>query len=211
MSFPTTSILDDFNRANDTDIAGSLSWIASLFGQSGIDIFNNQAQCTNIVNDYRNNVWNQSFGDAEVYVTLIDVNHGVNEVSIGVRFSGSGSTPNGYFLYWQYNNGTQTVGFYRFDSGSPTQIGSNISVSLSNGDKLGFSVIASTLTAYTYTGGAWSSIGTRTDSTYGAAGNLWFYGRRAETEWLCDDFGGGEVVSATPIPVFMNQYRQRRT
>lgn len=193
MSFPTTSVLDNFNRADTVDITGSLSWISPLFGHTAFGILSNQVENAG---SNSNNVWNGSYTDAEVYITLVDTIYGVNKVALGVRFD---SNPNGYFLYWNQNNGTQYVRFYRYDSGAATQLGADISVSFSAGAKLGLSIVGSTLTAYADTGSGWASIGTRTDATYASAGNLWLYGFNDSATWLCDDFGGGEVVAASTL------------
>jgi RHS repeat-associated protein len=61
----------------------------------------------------------------------------------------------------------------------------------SAGDKLGFRAVGSTLTAYHYTGGAWSSVASRTDSTY-ASGYIGL--ESYSTSWTLDDFGGGAAV-----------------
>lgn len=191
MAFPTTSVLDNFNRANTADIAGSLSWIGPAFGHASFGITGNQADGT--ANTNCNNFWNQTYVDTEVYITLSDLFYGGNRVAVGARYDDSPNV-NGYFLFWQYGGGTQSLGMYRHDSGVATQLGANFTITdLVPGDKIGLSVIGTTLTAYVYQGGVWTSLGTRTDSTY-SSGILWLFSRWDTTNWLADDFGGGEVV-----------------
>lgn len=205
MTFPTTSILDNFNRADTSNISGSSSWGAStLFGQSAFGITSNQldtiaANC--------NNIWTPTYTDTEVYITINDAMYGTNRIALGARFSGSGSTPNGYFVFWKHDN--DTIGFYKYTSGASSQIGTDISIVLSAGDKFGMSVIGNTLTAYAYQSGAWSSIGSQTDSTYTSAGYLWVFARLNSTANLMDDFGGGEVVSSSAVPIFYHQLQQQ--
>lgn len=193
MSFPTTSILDNFNRADTTDITGSLSWVTDPFFLTPLGISGNR--CANYGGGPQGVLWNNTYTDAEAYITLIDVFYDNNNVAVGARYV----TDNGYFLYFSNGNGTQTLGFYKHVSGTASQIGTNISVSLVSGDKIGLSVIGTTLTAYTYTSGAWSSVGTQTDSTHSSGGALWLFANERASVTDLDDFGGGTVVAAATI------------
>ena len=67
---------------------------------------------------------------------------------------------------------------------------------MSAGDSIGMSMVGSTITVYyKASGGSWTSLGTRTDSTYTAAGRLQL------GQWLSssgvastiDNFGGGAI------------------
>ena len=190
-SFPSTPILDDFSRTNTSDIAGSLSWIAGPFGLDSLGINNNH--CGIIGGGYKNNIWNISYIDTEIYVTILDNAHGDNEMAIGARFN---SDVGGYFLYWKNNGGNQTIGIWRYDNSVPTQIGTNISVNLASGNKIGLSVIGTTLKAYIYQNGIWSNVATETDTTH-SSGFLWLYGRLDNTILAYDDFGGGGTIDTT--------------
>jgi hypothetical protein len=68
------------------------------------------------------------------------------------------------------------------------------------GDKLGLECIGSTIAAYVFQSGAWSQLGTRTDSTYSAAGKIGVRLSDAGSNSRIDDFGGGTVVGGAPSP-----------
>lgn len=192
MSFPTTSILDNFNRADGT-LTDDPDWVSGVT----TDFLVASNQC-NDPNGFCDDFWNHSYTDTEVYITLnSDCFQNDNRVAVGCRYAIS--PLNGYFLYWRYNSGSQTLGFWKHVNGVDSQIGTDISVSLVAGNKIGLSVIGTTLTAYTYTSGAWSSVGTQTDSSH-SSGLLWLFALMSNgTGVNLDDFGGGTVVAAATI------------
>lgn len=199
MTFPTTSILDDFNRA-DGAITGTSNWISPLFSHASLSITSNQLFNNSVFNE--NNVWNVSYTDSEAYITLTDMAYGTNRVAVGVRFAGSGSTPNGYFAFYLHDS--TVVQLHRYDSGTPTQLGSDYSFTASAGDKLGISAIGTTIKAYIYSSGSWSEVLSATDSNY-SSGLLWLYEKYNATNVILDDFGGGEVVAGGALNIFGNQ------
>lgn len=195
MAFPTTSILDSFTGADQNPLAGN--WTKATYGT-----FNDLKRVSNAVTTATSNsndcldYWNASdFGpDVEIYITAASVSSDTF-ILLGARYTSGG---NGYKIDW--DNGTSRVRVWRDDAGVRTQLGANITQSMSNGDSIGMSIIGSTITIYyKASGGSWTSIGTRTDSTYTSSGRLqlgmWLFSS-GET---IDNFGGGTINHiATP-------------
>lgn len=183
MTFPTTSVIDDFNRANGG--LGS-NWTAGYFGDSALTITSNQI--TSSVNNWGANYYNTSFGpDIEAYITVSSSPNGSKILHF--RLTGSlTSSPSGYYVNFGF--GTIT----RLDSGSETQLGASFSQSISAGDSIGVSIVGSTITVYHKSAaGSWAVVTTRTDSTYSAAGKVAL--EIDNNSIRLDDFGGGTVVT----------------
>lgn len=106
----------------------------------------------------------------------------------------TGTTPDGYYL----SIDSAGCSIWRADNGSPTQLGSAFAFTVSSGDSLGLSVVGSTLTAYYKSGsGSWTTLGSRTDATYSAAGNLMIIATDAGA--VLDDFGGGTITATRTL------------
>lgn len=194
MAFPTTSVLDDFNRAN-TGPPPSASWsTGAIPGNGGMKVVSNQVGGdTNSGCDAYYNV--ATYGpDSEAYITLAVKPATTAEfwwLSLRLATPGTAGV-DGYEIDVTSN----AVSIWRVTNGGYTQLGSDISVTFANGEKLGAEIIGSTLAVYRYTGGAWgAALGTRTDSTYSAAGSIGIGADEAAMRG--DDFGGGTVVTAS--------------
>jgi hypothetical protein len=212
MSFPTTGILDNFDRANAANLGANWSlfhaWAggsSSSFGISSNTVYNDNT--SDWVDMYYNPA---TYGpDCECYLTLstLPVYDGM-----GVKLRGKDPGANSDCYEVVVSLASPNVwGIYRMDDGVETRLGSSFTQSVSAGEKIGIEAIGDTIKAYHYTGGAWSekSSGGRVDSTYGAAGYLTFYGEGSDV-WRYDDFGGGTVAGGggTVVPVFMASHRQ---
>ena len=171
MAFPTTGVLDSFTRAN-VGPPPSASWSYPWYpGDGGTQVFSNQ--CRSKAN-YGDAYWNVgTFGpSSEVYCTISTLSPTNYIVYINLRtINPNSSTLCGYYIRYT-NAATDTVQFYRVDDTVETQLGATISQDFSNGDGIGFDAVSSTLTAYRQSSGAWSSVGSRTDATYTAAGYI---------------------------------------
>jgi hypothetical protein len=185
VSFPTTGVLDDFNRS-DEGPPPSASWTDI---DSGLQVISNQcggASGTNL------SYWDvETFGpDCEAYWTII--NYSAEQGPLArLQDVGSMGTLDGYCVYV---NGLDTIAVVRFDNGVPTQLGADISQTIEAGDKIGVECIGSDIKAWYDDGGAgWGEIGSRSDATYGAVGYIAGYIKDASQR--CDDFGGGTVVT----------------
>ena len=201
MTFPTTGILDNFNRTDANPLDGS--WDNRFRTDSDLKIVSNQLAAS------RAGYWcggrynAATYGaDCEVYASIPVAGN----ITLGARMDADLSAPDGYYI--QYDNSTHVLRIRRLANNVGTTLGADIGLTISDNDKLGMSVVGTTITAWRYTSGAWSELGSRTDSTYSAAGYLSI--EIYETTIRIDDFGGGTVVTSAAVPVYMNQYRQRR-
>ena len=200
MAFPTTSVLDAFTGTNGDDLPTYSGNWSQTAGIANLEIQSNSATATS--NGTNNsNYWNASnFGpDSECYVT-ISTKHGTgNAVVCGVRHQQetSGATIAGYWIYSLTNTGTDQYTLERLDNGVITQLGADFAQEITAGDSIGIEAVGSTLTAYYHNGSSWSSLGTRTDSTYSGAGKLLLF--CSDTSARLDGFGGGTVSSGTEI------------
>ncbi len=187
MAFPTTGILDNFNRANEGP-PPSANW--TTLGSYGLKVVNNVC-VGNTASQYNAGYWSaQAFGpDSEVYAKVPNI---ANYLDVLARLDAAQN--NGYLLHMQ---STTVLQVFRVDSGATTQIGSNITLgtALVAGDQVGMEITGDEIKVYTKQGGgAWTQRGsTITDSTYGDAG---YIGARVySTTQQIDDFGGGTVVA----------------
>lgn len=180
MAFPTTGVLDNFNRADSSGLGAS--WTGSLWaGEPTFDIVSNAAKSAA---NYRSNYYNVStFGpDAECYATWSG-----GRGWLYVRVNGTGATLNAYGCRAETTVGTNAI--IRIDNGVETVLGAAFAIPTS-GDQVGISAVGSTITCY-YNG---VSQATRTDATYSASGYLGFEGAGT---CVFDNFGGGTIVTAT--------------
>jgi hypothetical protein len=88
--------------------------------------------------------------------------------------------------------------FYRVDNDVYTLLGAAVTaVGWAAGDKIGFEASGTSLTGYRHNGASWSSVGSRTDATYGSAGYIGIYIDRQTGRF--DNFGGGTIVAASTV------------
>ena len=193
VNFPTTGVLDDFNRSNSGTLGAN--WI-SVFSDLSISSNRAAGSSSSDNDDYYNAA---SYGpDVEAYTTITTLPGNNNYVQLWARLDVTNT--NLYLLEYEQLSGTDAVRFYRVDGGSSiVQIGSTINQNFSAGDLLGLRIVGSALTAwYKPTGGSWTLLGSVMDGTYDNAGyiGLGIYG----TTGRVDDFGGGNVTGMSLAP-----------
>ena len=183
MAFPTTGILDNFNRANEGP-PPSASWTNV---ENGLEV--NSNTCKGDANNLGNwSNWNvETFGpDCECYITLTNQ----SAENLYARLTSVNTWDDGYSVTVFQNE----VQIYRLDDGGRTQLGATIAQTSVSGDKLGMEIIGSSVTAYYDDGGAgWGSIGVRSDGAYSNAGYLGV--RVFDNDREFDDFGGGTIAA----------------
>lgn len=203
MAFPTTGILDNFNRANEGP-PPSANWSGPVVvGESRLVVSANAVQgenATSICSGW----WNPStFGpDSEAFITLVSGGALVAFFGVQLRLAGPNTAGVDGYLFDAAALADELV-IYRLDNGVYTQLGVTIAATWANGDALGGEIIGSTLQSYRKpSGGAWGAIGTsRTDATYTAAGFISFRSTGDGTSHVPgDDFGGGTVVTGVTYP-----------
>ena len=187
---PTTSVLDNFNRANGP-VGSNWSLIKSS-GFTGMNVSGNVAVDASTT-VYAFNYWNAaSFGpDAEAYVTV--ASYSGDTVRVGARVIG-GTNYSGYFVSV---SSTGAWSIIRIDNGgSPVTLASGVTQQISTGDRIAIRIIGSVVTALHYTaGGGWGQVlgyDTASDAVrYTAAGRLALEFRAG----AFDDFGGGSITA----------------
>lgn len=192
MSFPTTSVIDNFNRA---DGGLGAAWQADSAGDSALAILTNQivgvanlAAAAYTVAKYANNQ------EAFVDVPVVDATAGAF-VQLNLRADGL-ALNNVYFLRYHHDTG-QWEFRKRVAGGASAQFGTPVTQAITAGDTIGFSVIGSTLTAYRKTGGVWTQIMQTVDSSVpGTGGDLIGMQISSGASALArlDNFGGGVVA-----------------
>ncbi len=200
MSFPTTGILDNFNRAN-VGPPPSASWsqaFSGVFGQ--FKVVSNRAAVNSLVSGYAENYYNAASygGDCEAYVTIVTKPANTTIFGLGIRMVDlvGAVNPDGYMLFLSALSGTDTLQIDRIDNGVRNILGTAVSQEVSNGDAIGIRAIGSALTCwYKASGGSWTQLFSRTDATYSAAGRIEIITTSAAT--VLDDFGGGTYVPYT--------------
>lgn len=194
MAFPTTPILDNFNRADSGPPAGP-NWTTPA-GYTGWKVLSNLcAPSAGTAVSYAG-YWNVSnFGpDCEAYITWTTRGGTNDEVDLWLR-ADTALSGTGYFCEFfgasnvrVYKNGTETA---------PNLILS-LTQAISSGDGLGFSAVGSLLTVwYKPSAGSWTSIGSVTDTTHTGSGTIGITGwTGTDTNQRMDDFGGGTIYPA---------------
>lgn len=204
MAFPTTSVLDNFNRTTETPLSDGGNWTNPLiFGNSQINtISNTVAQGSSTSNSaYRSNT---TYGpNSEAYITLAGKS-GNNLVAVYARMANPNSSgaSDGYDVSIAISGSTDTMRVGRIDNDGRTIIAS-ASQEVSAGDSIGLECNGSTISAYYKpSASGWNATPTAstTDATYGSAG---YVGLQLNgTNHTADDFGGGTIpassVSITP-------------
>jgi hypothetical protein len=180
MAFPTSALLDNFNRANEGP-PPSANWVTDV-GYAGLIVASNA--CTRNAASSAG-AWNTSFvADQEIYADLIDP----TDCSLNIRLvTANNLASNHYQLYFVDET---TLELYKSVATVFTQLGADITVTHVDGDQWGIECIGTTIKVYQ--NGV--EVASRTDSDVSGAGYIGASLRAAAT--IMDDFGGGAVVAA---------------
>ncbi len=109
-------------------------------------------------------------------------------------------TADGYDVHVVKAAGADLWQIRRRDNVTPTVLGADMNQELSSGDSVGMSLVGSTISAYYRSGaGAWTLVGSRTDSTYTGPWSIGIKTVQASPlAWKTIPFGGGTVVAGGP-------------
>jgi parallel beta-helix repeat protein len=201
-SFPTTQVLDNFNRAN-TGPPPSSGWsqgISDFTAGEGLQVSSNTIIRKPTGSYRQDDYWNAStFGpDSEAYVTVTNAVTN-DELALFLRANNIGSgTSDAYILYVGLTGGSNwSLG--RIDNGSNTALGSAFSQAISNGDSIGVSMRGSRLTAwYKPSAGSWTALATRNDNTYTSTGYIGLQMANSGGT-TADNFGGGTTSGSFSV------------
>ena len=187
-TFPTTRVLDGFQRADESPLSDGGNWGnpgPGTYASHGAKLVSDQATATaNVGGAY----WTTSFGaNQEAWAV-----HGSPDTDALYVFCCLSSTPNsftssGYYLSHAYSSGDLHLG--RIDSGTFTSL---VFIDGPSFDSFGLSVVSGLLTAWGETNNVWSVVCSVVDSNYNAGGYI---------GWGIDDtvdriatFGGGDAT-----------------
>ncbi|MGH2359056.1 MAG: hypothetical protein ACRDGM_00715 [bacterium] len=197
-AFPTTSILDNFNRANEDPLSDAGRWASPWFSSSGVmQIVSNVAKGTAAITfDDMTRV--TAYGpDCEVFSTLVtkSATPGAANWYHGTRIASPGTGSMDCYDFtteWVAGAGNDISKIVRIDNTVQTVLGATFVQEQVNGDRAGGASIADSHTFYYNGGGGWTALATRGDATYMTTGRIGFGLKESDIE--LDDFGGGTVV-----------------
>jgi len=181
LNFPTTSIIDNANRADSPNLGSNWVNITPGLRISGNTIHSTTADTAEVA------YFNTTYGaDQEVYMTI--ANQGALSRG-GIEFRvNTTPTVTGYAI--NFDSDSQLLLFRRYDSGSSVILDTSAWTPV-NGDSIGFRMVGNNATSfYKPAGGAWIILGTDVDTTYNRPGYIavWLLGN---TSTALDDIGGG--------------------
>jgi uncharacterized protein YjbI with pentapeptide repeats len=191
LAFPTTSLIDNFDRADagDLGVNWSYDWVGG--GQASPDIVSNRCASPGGASSAWWNV--VTFGpDCEVYVDVPV--RGAGTIALLLRLvNPGGASVTGFQFYIDAANSWQ---LWRSDGGgSFTQIGTGTTQVVSNGDAVGIEAIGDTFKAYyKAAAGSWVEVWTKIDATY--ATQVGRIGLELNTSGSLDNFSGGTRAGA---------------
>jgi hypothetical protein len=201
-AFPTTGILDNFNRADENPLANGNWTCPALLGASDLQLYGNAvaAFANNSSNDC---YWSSaSYGpDSEAYVKIIALPNAGSCNAVFARASNLNSSS--FQTYWaEYcpvsgaSNDTFTL--YRFLNNTSVSIANGIQ-EVSAGDSIGLEVIGTRVRMlYKPSAGAWTQILSVTDSNISGSGRIGLHSEENGLTTL-DDFSGGTVALGVQV------------
>lgn len=199
-SFPTTSVLDNFNRANVQPMGGiwSDNWSG---GTNGCQIVDNYSRSVASPNDGCYVTNNFSSADQEVYATYPNAtNHTDTSAYILLMcLHGGVGTANvdGYGMRVQkVTGGNDTFSLVRTTNGSHTTLGATVPQEFTNNNKIGGERVGSSLNFWYDSGSGWTELFTRSDATYNCTNSTIGIDTISST-FHTDDFGGGDINPGT--------------
>lgn len=191
MAFPTTGILDNFNRADENPLVGATGteW-GDRIANDDLSIETNLVR-GQTVGTLASRYWAAAtFGpDCEAYCSI---NHTPNTAADYLRLWARLQNPGaanetGYMMQWSNDaNGARI--FKETARESYTQLAQASAARFTEADVIGIELIGTTIRLYKNG----TSVLSTTDATTGTAGFIALGGRGTSFRW--DDFGGGTVV-----------------
>jgi hypothetical protein len=195
-AFPTTGVLDNFNRAGEMPL-GNGNWNGPI--RPGHPQLKTDGDAVLSSGGNADSYWSSSiFGpDSEVYVT-VDGKSPDNNYCITLACKIANPNSGSFNAYWAeacVAAGTDTWTIYKFTNDSPTALAmSGSDVELNPGDSIGLECMPGSQKFKRKSGGNWTDVKTSTDSTYNSVSG--YVGLHIEYGWTGDDFGGGTMVPA---------------
>ncbi len=193
MAFPTVTLKDDFNRANEGP-PPSASWVTS----NGTGVSVNGNTCRGSGAGFDAATWNTVYGpdmEAELEIAQVPTDAVYHELTLRQQTANSYASDHYEIdIVPVAGANNDTIEVWKSVSTVFTQLGAtiNLGADFAVGSKWGGSVIGTTITAY-FNG---ASVGTRTDSDIAGAGYAGFLLTDTTTDLYVDNFYAGSVVTA---------------
>jgi hypothetical protein len=201
--FPTTGIVDDFDRADEDPVSDGGAWSNPL---SGLGVGDPQVTSNQLAPPDGGDIGfcvrtEGTSADQEAYYTIATLPASPTFFIVSVRCAGTGLGTDGLDLRVRSDDGAWSL--RRVVDLTPTTVASGMlsGGALVAGDSIGLDVIGNTMTGHIKRGAAaWAEI-----VTAGEGGTLTAHGplglsidvvTGTDTTWRIDNFGGGDVVAA---------------
>jgi hypothetical protein len=191
VAFPTTSVLDNFDRANNPSLGANWTFGVSSLRQRIAG--NAVGPDTDSGNQYADDLWAVStFTDSEAFITVTVV----GGARRGVYVRMDESSGNGYSVEESFSTANEW-GIYRYDGSVGTLLGTVFNQTYVAGDSIGLEMIGTTLKAYFKpSGGSWAQFGSTQNSSTYTSGKIGCFVQESTSAPRNDDFGGGAVTAA---------------
>ena len=209
MAFPSTSVLTTFDGGDEDPLSEGGNWAGptDLSGETAqLEIVSNQVTCNAAAIGSSHWLGGTYGPSCEVFATIATIpGAAAKSVILSLRLANIGTdTTDGYSALFQNAGPTDQAVVYRVDDGAITPLGTVIPMpELVNGDVCGARMLGNTV--FLFKNGV--GIGSRTDTTYTAAGRIGAAG--TDDTYRLDSFGGG-TCTVRPERVYTH-YSQMRT
>jgi hypothetical protein len=217
MAFPTTGILDAFNRADENPLTAA-TWGTPIQSAKGsLKIVSTVVAVS--TSGTSQQYWSVStFGpDVELFMDVPTLPATTKGLGLYGRVAnpGNASTATAYGLAYTTDTG---FGYYKFTVGTTfTQLGSTDPTAILAGDSIGLQITGgatTTLAGFRKTGGTWSPlpiVPTVTDSSSPITAAGFIALEMNDTTARTDNFGGGTVVTSSGVSGGVGVGGQSRT
>lgn len=191
MAVPSTSVLDNFNRADEATLSGGGNWAASPSTGNALKLVSNavNGKTGSIANE---SYWTpgSSFGpDCEAYCTVVTIGGGYLRLHVRVTNPASATVRTGYMMQWSNDSNGCRI-FRETSTGSFTQLAQSSGARYVSGDVVVLNATSSTIAVYN-NGTLVLSV---TNTVITAAGYIIL--GCGSNNWVIDDFGGGTATGA---------------
>ncbi|HEU5004945.1 MAG TPA: hypothetical protein VFT49_02540 [Candidatus Saccharimonadales bacterium] len=184
--FPQNGVIDNFNRTNNASLGANWAGPIDPSASNTWQVNSNQALDNHFgsgTDNYRTNI---SAANTEAYFT-IEV---PNEYLVWARIKNPNTSNfSGYSLDWESGS---FLGILKTVNGTTTVLATGTAATQIAGNRMGISVVGSTITAYIDTGSGWVQAAQATDSSVVGVGTIGI--SAVSQNDRIDDFGGGAVI-----------------
>ena len=189
--FPSTGILDNFNRPNQI-LSASTSWLEGITGEW--DVASSHAQPTTTGPNAA--MYNVDFtSDQEAYFTVITKPTINDTTSLGFFLRMNTTAKNGHMVTLVTESGSDVVRIWTVTGGIGNQLGVDFPCEFGVGDKFWAKAVGNIITVYRLASGSsvWVQVAQLSNALYIQGGKIGIYG--SGNTGALDDFGGGSLTN----------------